>query len=92
MATLLAQVAGAQALGLSDASQIKHLHAQLARLHDEFADAIASGSEARLRDARPRFERALTLVERAGEALTALIRSDYDDPRLEREARSLAGC
>lgn len=64
MATLLAQVAGAQALGLSDASQIKHLHAQLARLHDEFADAIASGSEARLRDARPRFERALTLVER----------------------------
>lgn len=89
MATLLAQVAGAQALGLSDASQIKHLHAQLARLHDEFADAIASGSEARLRDARPRFERALTLVERAGEALTALIRSDYDDPRLEREARSL---
>ncbi len=89
MAALLAQVAGAQALGLSDAGQIKHLHAQLARLYDEFADAIASGSEARLREARPRFERALSLVERAGEALTALIRSEHDDPRLEREARSL---
>jgi len=89
MAALLAQVAGAQALGLSDASQIKHLHAQLARLHDDFAEAIASGSEARLREALPRFERALTLVERAGEALTALIRSEHADPRLEREARAL---
>lgn len=89
MAILLAQVAGAQALGLSDASQIKQLHAQLARLYDEFADAIASGSESRLRDTQPRFERALKLVERAGEALTALIRSEHDDPRLEREARAL---
>ncbi len=89
MAPLLAQVAGAQALGLSDAGQIQHLHAQLARRYDEFADVIASGSEARLRDAQPRFERALQLVERAGEALTALIRSDHDDPRLEREARAL---
>lgn len=89
MASLLAQVAGAQALGLSDASQIKHLHAQLSRLHDDFADAIASGSEAMLRAAQPRFERALKLVEKAGEALTALIRSDFEDPRLEKEARSL---
>lgn len=89
MASLLAQVAGAQALGLADAGQIKHLHAQLARLHDDFAEAIASGSEALLRAAQPRFDRALKLVERAGEALTALIRSDFDDPRLEREARAL---
>ncbi|NML46165.1 hypothetical protein HHL11_20625 [Ramlibacter sp. G-1-2-2] len=89
MATLLAQVAGAQALGLADASQIKHLHAQLARLHDDFAEAIASGSEALLRAAQPRFDRALALVEKAGEALTALIRSDFEDPRLEKEARAL---
>ena len=89
MASLLAQVAGAQALGLADASQIKHLHAQLARLHDDFADAIASGSEALLRAAQPRFDRALALVDKAGEALTALIRSDFEDPRLEKEARAL---
>ena len=89
MGALLAQVAGAQALGLADASQIKHLHAQLARLHDDFAEAIASGSEALLRAAQPRFDRALKLVDRAGEALTALIRSDFEDPRLEREARAL---
>lgn len=89
MSALLSQVAGAQALGLADAQQIKHLHAQLSRLYDEFADAIASGSEVRLRAAQPRFARALQLVERAGQALTALIRAEHDDPRLEREARAL---
>lgn len=89
LAPLLAQVAGAHALGLTDAGRLRHLHAQLARLHDDFADAIASGSEARLRDAQPRFERALSLVDRAGHALTALIRTESDDPRLEREARAL---
>lgn len=89
MAALLAQVAGAQQLGLVSTNQLKHLHAQLARLHDEFAEAIASGSEARLRAAQPRFDRALALVERAGQALTALIRAEHDDPRLEREARAI---
>jgi len=89
MAALLAQVAGAQQLGLVTTNQLKHLHAQLARLHDEFAEAIASGSEARLRLAQPRFDRALELVDRAGQALTALIRAEHEDPRLEREARAI---
>ncbi|MBH2015536.1 MAG: hypothetical protein I8H88_03545 [Burkholderiales bacterium] len=89
MAGLLAQVAGAQQLGLANANQLKHLHAQLARLHDGFAEAIASGSESRLRAAQPRFDRALQLVDRAGQALTALIRAEHDDPRLEREARAI---
>ncbi len=90
MGALLAQVAGAQALGLVNANQLRHLHAQLGRLHDEFAEAIASGSEARLRAAQPRFDRALQLVDRAGQALTALIRAEHADPRLEREARAIA--
>jgi hypothetical protein len=89
MGALLAQVAGAQQLGLVDAAQLQHLHAQLARMHDDFAEAIASGSESRLRLAQPRFDRALTLVDRAGQALTALIRAEHEDPRLERSARSL---
>ncbi|HYR26205.1 MAG TPA: hypothetical protein VEQ09_10260 [Aquabacterium sp.] len=89
MAPLLAQVAGAQQLGLVNANQLRHLHASLARLHDEFAEAIASGSEARLRAAQPRFGRALQLVDRAGQALTALIRAEHEDPRLEREARAI---
>jgi len=89
MSGLLAQVAGAQQLGLVNANHLQHLHAQLARLHDGFAEAIASGSEARLRAAQPRFDRALQLVDRAGQALTALIRAEHDDPRLEREARAI---
>jgi hypothetical protein len=89
MGLLLAQVAGAQALGLVNANQLRHLHAQLGRLHDDFAEAIASGSEARLRAAQPRFDRALQLVDRAGQALTALIRAEHTDPRLEREARAI---
>ena len=89
LAPLLAQVAGAQQLGLVNANQLRHLHASLARLHDEFAEAIASGSEARLRAAQPRFDRALQLVDRAGQALTALIRAEHEDPRLEREARAI---
>lgn len=86
---LLAQVSGAQQLGLLDANQLQHLHAQLARLHDEFAEAIASGSEARLRQAQPRFDRALALVDKAGQALTAIIREPHDHVRLERVARAL---
>ncbi len=86
---LLAQVAGSQQLGLVDASQLQHLHAQLARLHDEFAEAIASGSEARLRQAQPRFDRALALVDKAGQALSAIIQDHHDNPRLERAARAL---
>jgi len=86
---LLSQVAGAQQLGLIDASQLQHLHAQLARLHDEFADAIASGSEARLRQAQPRFDRALALVDKAGQALSAIIGDHHDNARLEKAARAL---
>ena len=86
---LLAQVAGAQQLGLIDASQLQHLHAQLVRLHDEFADAIASGSEARLRQAQPRFDRALALVDKAGQALSAIIADHHDNARLEKAARAL---
>ena len=73
MGALLAQVAGAQQLGLVDAAQLQHLHAQLARMHDDFAEAIASGSETRLRLAQPRFDRALTLVDRAGQAQARLL-------------------
>ncbi|MFG6449145.1 hypothetical protein ACG0Z6_12975 [Roseateles sp. BYS180W] len=88
---LLATVAGAQQLGTLEPAQLQHLRAQLARLYDEFADAIASGSEFNLRRARSRFERALSLVERASEALKAIIEQAQTDgnARLERLAREL---
>ncbi|WP_457393573.1 hypothetical protein [Roseateles sp. P5_E1] len=73
LASLLAGVAGAHQLGLLQPAQLQHLLAQLSRLKDEFADAMASGSEFQLRRARQRFERALTLVDKAGDALKAII-------------------
>ena len=91
LATLLANVTGAHQLGTLDPAQLHHLQAQLSRLYDEFADAIASGSEFHLRRARQRFERALKLVERAGEALSAIIAEaeELGNARLERLAREL---
>ena len=91
LAALLANVAGAHQMGTLDPAQLHHLQAQLSRLYDEFADAIASGSEFHLRRARQRFERALKLVERASEALKAIIEQAEADgnARLERLAREL---
>ncbi len=89
LAALLASVTGAQQLGMIDAAQLDHLQAQLARLHDEFAEAIASSSEFRLRQARRRFDRALSLVEKASQALTAIITSAQGNVKLERIARDL---
>ena len=91
LAALLANVAGAHQLGTLDPAQLQHLQAQLSRLYDEFADAIASGSEFHLRRARQRFERAMKLVERASEALTAIMvqAQEQGNARLERLAREL---
>ncbi len=88
---LLANVAGAQQLGTLEPAQLHHLLAQLSRLYNEFADAIASGSEFHLRRARMRFERALKLVEKASEALSAIISQAQSEgnARLERLAREL---
>ncbi|UUZ78112.1 hypothetical protein LP414_15430 [Polaromonas sp. P1(28)-13] len=58
LAGLLGQVVGADQLGTLDGRQIQMLQAQLGRLHGEFQDAIASGSEFRLREARKRYDRA----------------------------------
>lgn len=93
LASLLAGVAGAHQLGLLQPAQLQHLLAQLARLREEFADAMASGSEFQLRRARQRFERALTLVNRANDALKAIIEQaqTHGDARLERLARELGG-
>jgi len=91
LAAMLANVAGAHTLGTLDPAQLHHLQAQLARLYDEFADAIASGSEFHLRRARQRFERALKLVEKASDALKAIIEQAeaQGNARLERLAREL---
>ncbi len=91
LGALLASVAGAHQLGELEPAQLQHLQARLAGLYEEFADAIASGSEFELRRAQSRFKKALQLVDRASDALSALIRAaqDRDDAQLERLARDL---
>ena len=83
LAALLGQVVGANQLGSVDAGQVQLLQAQLARLHGEFADAIASGSEFRLREARKRYDRAAQLIDRASDAITAIIGNSHGHLLLE---------
>ena len=92
LAALLAGVAGAHQLGLLQPQQLNMLQAQLARLREEFGDAMASGSEFELRRANARFERAMTLVDRASDAVKAIIEQAQASghARLERLARDLA--
>ncbi len=91
LTSLLTNVAGAHQLGTLDSAQLQHLQAQLSRLYDEFADAIASGSEFHLRRARQRFGKALSLVEKASEALSAIMvqAQEEGNAKLERLAREL---
>ena len=86
---LLGQVVGADRLGTLDGAQLQMLQAQLGRLHHEFADAIASGSEFRLRQARKRYDRASRLIDKASDTITAIIGNARGQLRLEQAARGL---
>ncbi|UUZ65580.1 hypothetical protein LP417_14680 [Polaromonas sp. P1-6] len=96
LAGLLGQVVGADQLGTLDGRQIQMLQAQLGRLHGEFQDAIASGSEFRLREARKRYDRAARLIDRASDAITAIIGNARGQVRWKRPhaawARRNHGC
>ena len=89
LAGLLGQVVGADQLGTLDAGQVRMLQAQLGRLHHEFADAIASGSEFRLREARKRYDRAAQLIDKASDTITAIISNARGQLALEQAARAL---
>ncbi|MFI5447761.1 hypothetical protein [Polaromonas sp. UC242_47] len=89
LASLLGQVVGADQLGTLDGRQVQMLQAQLGRLHAEFQDAIASGSEFRLREARKRYDRAAHLIDRASDAITTLIGNARGQVALEKAARGL---
>lgn len=86
---LLSQVVGADHLGTLDAGQVRMLQAQLGRMHHEFADAIASGSEFRLREARKRYDRAAQLIDKASDTITAIISNARGQRALEQAARAL---
>nr|WP_315464891.1 hypothetical protein [uncultured Rhodoferax sp.] len=89
LAGLLGQVVGADQLGTLDAGQVRMLQAQLGRLHHEFADAIASGSEFRLREARKRYDRATLLIDKASDTIRTIISNAKGQLALEQAARAL---
>ena len=89
LAMLLGQVVGADQLGTLDAAQVQMLQAQLGRLHAEFEDAIASGSEFRLREARTRYDRAARLIDKASTAIATIIGNAHGHVAMERAARAL---
>jgi hypothetical protein len=89
LASLLGQVVGADQLGTLDPAQVHMLQAQLGRLHAEFEDAIASGSEFRLREARKRYDRAARLIDKASTAIAAIIQHADGHVAMERAARAL---
>ncbi len=89
LAGLLSQVVGADHLGTLQGNQVHMLQAQLVRLHHEFADAIASGSEFRLREARKRYDRASRLIDKASSTITAIIGNARGQRSLEQAARAL---
>ena len=89
LAGLLSQVVGADQLGTLQGNQVHMLQAQLVRLHHEFSDAIVSGSEFRLREARKRYDRAARLIDRASSTITAIISNARGERALEQGARAL---
>ncbi|QDL56756.1 hypothetical protein EXZ61_09980 [Rhodoferax aquaticus] len=89
LAGLLSQVVGADQLGTLEGNQVHMLQAQLVRLHHEFADAIASGSEFRLREARKRYDRASRLIDKASDTITTIIGSAKGQRAMEQAARGL---
>lgn len=86
---LLSQVMGAEQLGTLHAGQVQMLQAQLNRLHADFADAIASGSEFRLREASKRYDRAARLIDKASTTITAIISHARGEVTMEKAARAL---
>ncbi|RJG01457.1 hypothetical protein [Noviherbaspirillum sedimenti] len=89
MGFLLSQVAGAQAVGGVTVEQLQHLLGRLVGLTEEFADAIASGSEFRLRAAQEKWNTACDWVEKGSEILHSIIQDARADAATHRAAQAI---
>ena len=89
MGFLLAQVAGAQAVGGVSALQLQHLLGRLVELTEEFSDAIASGSEFRLRSAQAKWNLACDWVEKGSQIILAITADDNFDAASQRAAQAI---
>jgi hypothetical protein len=89
MGYLLSQVAGAHAVGGVTSEQLQHLLGRLHALTDEFGDAIASGSEFRLRQAQEKWHSACDWVEKGSAILAAITQDEQADHQTHRAAQAI---
>ncbi|HJU99536.1 MAG TPA: hypothetical protein VJ752_03205 [Burkholderiaceae bacterium] len=89
MGFLLSQVAGAQAVGGVTVEQLQHLLGRLVELTEEFADAIASGSEFRLRASQAKWHMACDWVEKGSEILRAITADENADSATHKAAQAI---
>ncbi|OIJ43774.1 hypothetical protein [Massilia timonae] len=89
MGFLLSQVAGAQAVGGVTVDQLKHLLGRLIELTEEFRDAIASGSEFRLRTSQAKWHMACDWVEKGSVILRAITSDERADSATHRAAQAI---
>lgn len=89
MGFLLTQVAGAHALGGVTVEQLQHLLGRLIELTEEFRDAIASGSEYRLRASQSKWNNACDWVEKGTKIIYAITQDDNADPATQRAAQAI---
>src|SRR5450830_899052 len=88
-AYLLSQVAGAHAVGGVSVEKLHHLLGRLIELTDEFRDAIASGSEFRLRIAQEKWHAACDWVEKGSTIIHAITTDTRADAATHRAAQAI---
>ncbi len=89
MGFLLSQVAGAQAVGGITAEQLQHLLGRLVELTEEFRDAIASGSEFRLRASQAKWHMACDWVEKGSHIIHSITTDPNADSATHRAAQAI---
>lgn len=86
---LLSQVAGAQVMGGVSVEQLQHLLGRLIELTEEFRDAIASGSEFRLRASQAKWHMACDWVEKGSQIIHAITTDPLADSATHRAAQAI---
>jgi hypothetical protein len=89
MGFILSQVAGAQAVGGVTVDQLRHLLGRLVDLTEEFRDAIASGSEFRLRTSQSKWHTACDWVEKGSVILRAILADEHADGATHKAAQAI---
>jgi hypothetical protein len=89
MGFLLSQVAGAQVIGGVSVEQLQHLLGRLVDLTEEFRDAIASGSEFRLRTAQAKWNTACDWVEKGSQIMLAITSDERADGATHKAAQAI---